>query len=126
MWNCATPSVVNGFLNSNAGCFIATAAYNNSWDPRLETLRQFRDMVLNRFSLGRALSHWYSSWSPPAARWILAHPQAQWPVKVLLFPLFELAAFTLWVNENFIMFSVIMVVFAIAFVLSYVRKHEAN
>jgi hypothetical protein len=94
---CATPSQIDGFLNRST-CFIATAAYGDEWDPRLETLRQFRDQVLDAFAPGRAFVDWYYSWSPGAAHWLMANPSYKAIVRVVLLPLVEAARMALWMR----------------------------
>ena len=102
---CATPSQIDGFLNRST-CFIATAAYGEEWDPRLETLRQFRDQVLERIAIGRAFVEWYYSWSPTAAHWLLANPSYKAIVRMALLPLVEGARVSLWLRANMWIFGI--------------------
>jgi len=51
-------------------CFIATAAYGSTTHPNVVCLREFRDKVLLRHSLGKGLVKAYYILSPPLARLI--------------------------------------------------------
>lgn len=55
------------------GCFIATAVYGSSLDPRVAVLRAFRDRCLLTNTPGRVLVRHYYRWSPPAAAFIGRH-----------------------------------------------------
>ncbi len=104
---CATPSQIDGFLNRST-CFIASAAYGEEWDPRLETLRQFRDQILDHFAAGRAFTDWYYSWSPSAAHWLIENPSYRTFVRVLLMPTVEMARVSLWIRANMWVFGVML------------------
>ncbi len=96
---CVTPSVVEGFLNRST-CFVATAAYGEEWDTRLETLRQFRDQLLLRSKPGRAFVDWYYSWSPKAAHYIWDRPSMKFAVRTLLLPIVVAAEVSLWLKGH--------------------------
>ncbi len=81
---------IEGFL-SQSKCFIATAAYRDSEAWGVHVLREFRDRILVRSTLGRAFVEAYYGWSPDAARWLIRHPEYRLPVLVLLMPLQALA-----------------------------------
>ena len=51
-------------------CFIATAAYNTPQAAEIDVLRDFRDSVLNKHAVGRAIIRTYYATSPPVANWI--------------------------------------------------------
>ena len=51
-------------------CFVATAAYGSELHPKVIELRRFRDIVLSRYALGRALISLYIRISPAIARQI--------------------------------------------------------
>ena len=51
-------------------CFIATAAYNTPQAAEIDVLRDFRDSVLDKHAVGRALIRTYYATSPPVANWI--------------------------------------------------------
>ncbi len=77
---------IQGFL-SRSNCFIATAAFGSGDEVPVEMLREFRDRVLLKFSLGEKFVDWYYSWSPWAALWLEEHPVFRFPVLFLLIPL---------------------------------------
>jgi hypothetical protein len=86
---CRIPNVqateVAGFLRDSK-CFIATAAFQSKDAAPVAMLREFRDQVLLNSSLGEAFVDWYYRWSPPAAVWLIEHPQFRYPVLLALVP----------------------------------------
>lgn len=111
--NCATPSQIDGFLNRST-CFIASVAYGDEWDSRLEILRQFRDQVLEKSGAGRAFTDWYYSWSPQAAHWVLNHPVYKQWLRMALIPVVETAGVVLWLSQHLIVFILISVFSVVA------------
>ncbi|MEO5970674.1 MAG: CFI-box-CTERM domain-containing protein [Bdellovibrionia bacterium] len=83
-------SAVQGFLNKS-NCFIATAAFGSIDAAPVTLLREFRDSILLPSALGQSFVHWYYSWSPPAAEWLLFHPVFRLPVLLFLSPLEAIA-----------------------------------
>ena len=73
--------------SSRSGCFIATAAYGSAMEPHVQTLRDFRDRTLMRFALGRWFIGFYSRTSPPLADYLVAHPWARLPIRMVLTPI---------------------------------------
>ena len=72
-------------------CFVATAAYGSALEPRVDTLRCFRDTVLERSEWGKKFAEMYYTHGKHAAHWI---QECQWLcalVRVLLLPLIGLA-----------------------------------
>jgi hypothetical protein len=57
-------------LHSGRKCFIATASFGSPFAAEVETLRQYRDVVLRRSRLGRWLIRCYETLSPPLAVWL--------------------------------------------------------
>jgi len=57
----------------SGGCFIATAAYGTSTAKQLDVLREFRDGVLLKSTLGSRLVDLYYKVSPPIADFISEH-----------------------------------------------------
>lgn len=106
--HCATPSKVDGFLDRST-CFIASAAYGDEWNPRLETLRQFRDQILGQTETGRRFINWYYSWSPKAAGWLFSHPGYQIAVRAILLPVVETARAVLWLKQNMWALGVLLI-----------------
>jgi len=73
------------------GCFIATAAYGSALHPKVNALRQLRDLYLMPNALGRAFVGAYSRLSPPLADFITRHDWVRAGVRTLLWPLVWLA-----------------------------------
>lgn len=69
------------------GCFIATAAYGGELDPRIATLRGFRERWLRGNAFGQALIGWYEDVSPPIAEWIAPRPWARAATRFALAPI---------------------------------------
>jgi hypothetical protein len=78
-------SAVQGFLGKS-NCFIATAAFGSGDSPPVLLLREFRDTVLLKFSLGQELIQFYYRWSPSAAEWLIENPVFRLPVLLFLAP----------------------------------------
>jgi hypothetical protein len=79
------PQPVLGLLEDER-CFIATAAFGNAHDEQVRTLRQFRDQVLLKFSLGEKFVHWYYQWSPSIAKFISQSPWLRKVTRAILWP----------------------------------------
>ena len=55
------------------GCFIATAAYGTSTAEQIDVLREFRDVVLLKSTVGSQFVALYYRLSPPVADFIAGH-----------------------------------------------------
>lgn len=86
----AIPENVVGLIEEG-NCFIATAAYGSPLDNRIDILRNLRDRVLKKFTLGKAFIDFYYANSKPLAIWIAHHPVAKWITQILLLPIIALS-----------------------------------
>jgi len=77
------------------GCFIATAAYGSYLDPRVASLREFRDGYLVTTSLGKVFVAHYYTWSPPIAEFIRQHESLRMIARVILTPIIFSVAYPL-------------------------------
>jgi C1A family cysteine protease len=68
------------------GCFIATAAFGSALEPRVVTLREFRDVYLMPSHSGRAFVELYYTLSPPMADVIAADEGLRTGVRAVLAP----------------------------------------
>jgi hypothetical protein len=76
----------------NDHCFIATACYGSTVGPEIDTLRAFRDRVLDRSAVGRSLVRFYYRNSTPIALYLWKNPRARAAVRVgFVGPLVKLA-----------------------------------
>ena len=76
-------------------CFIATAAYGSSLAPHVRILREFRDRILMKFTLGERIVGVYNRYSPPLAVLIEEHDSLKPIVRLILLPIIGLAWFTI-------------------------------
>ena len=72
--------------DEEGGCFIATAAFGTRDAPAVETLRSFRDHVLEKSRAGEAVVCAYYRLSPPLARVLRKSPLLRRVVRILLGP----------------------------------------
>lgn len=79
------PNKVTGLLDDER-CFIATAAYGSPMDLRVQILRDFRDRILLKSSLGRDFVDWYYRHSPSWAAWIAQSEFRKALVRAVLWP----------------------------------------
>ncbi|MFH1645536.1 MAG: CFI-box-CTERM domain-containing protein, partial [Candidatus Omnitrophota bacterium] len=94
----ATPAGVSSASEAGGGgsasyCFIATAAYGTPMAGDVMVLRSFRDKVLLKSELGKALVRFYYKHSPEAASIIREKPVLRRITRALLKPLVEFAKF---------------------------------
>jgi len=88
---------LEGRITQVAGaCFVATAAYGSSLEPRVDTLRSFRDELLEKTGWGRSFVKFYYTHGQGPAAWIEERAWARALVRVLLLPLVGVAKFLLW------------------------------
>jgi len=83
-----TPPVTSSGSSSGGGggCFIATAAFGSALEPRVVTLREFRDVYLMPSHSGRAFVELYYTLSPPMADVIAADEGLRTGARAVLAP----------------------------------------
>ena len=77
---------IDSNCNGRDNCFIATAAFGDPLDQRINILRRFRDTVLLKSDIGRYLVAFYYKMSPPIAAYIHQHKPLQVMTRVCLIP----------------------------------------
>jgi len=97
------------------GCFIATAAYGSYLDPHVMVLRNFRDNVLLKNSVGRVFVNAYYQASPPLAAFIAKHNTLRALTRLALTPVILLikyppAALTLMLILGICLFRVLQII----------------
>ena len=79
-------NVTKVYVLPKGACFIATAAYGSPIAREIVTLSQFRDQVLQRSKLGRAIVWFYYAVSPTMASWIEAKRPIRSAIRSCLIP----------------------------------------
>ncbi len=83
-----TPDQVLGMLTKDFNCFIATAAYGSSLEPKLQVFRDFRYKILLRHAWGKRFVFSYYKYGPYAARYIVDSPILRAVARGALWPLY--------------------------------------
>jgi hypothetical protein len=82
----APSSTASSGGGGGGGCFIATAAFGSALEPRVVTLREFRDVYLLPSHSGRAFVELYYAFSPPMADVIAADEGLRIGARAVLAP----------------------------------------
>ena len=72
-------------------CFVATAAYGSPLEEKVDLLRDFRDRILMKSSLGRAFVDFYYTHGPALAHTVAQSEWLKATVRVMLLPLVGVA-----------------------------------
>jgi hypothetical protein len=91
----ATPDQVLGLLSKDVNCFVATAAYGSSLEPKLKVFREFRHKILLRSEWGRKFVSSYYHYGPIAARFISDKPALRFLTRGVLWPAYGMTWITL-------------------------------
>lgn len=89
-----TPEEVYGIFEESK-CFIATAAFGSPLEPKINSLRNFRDQILSKHNWGREFTKWYYMTSPEYAVKLLDSPKLQKSIQVLLWPVWAFSELSL-------------------------------
>ncbi len=114
----ATPGTVIGLLPEDFNCFIATAAYNSGFAPKLKELRNFRNRFLLTHEWGRAFTKAYYKYGPLGAKYISERPFLKKITRVALQPIWAFA----WMSLHYgFLGSVLWLISVVALVIFGVR-----
>lgn len=91
----ATPDQVLGLLTEDFNCFIASAAYGTSIEPKLDVFRKFRFKILLQREWGREFVGKYYQYGPYAARYIHDKPFLRGIARAGLYPLYGFSLLSL-------------------------------
>ena len=120
-----TPQKVYGVFEESR-CFIATAAYGNPLEQHLVLLREFRDEVLRKYQWGQKFIHYYYSYSPEAALWLLDKEVIKPIVRMILWPLYFFAKLSLKYGIFFSLVLSIVFIGSILRLLFYFRQRMSS
>jgi len=110
---------IQGFLRES-NCFIATASFRDGRAPGVKLLRNFRDQVLANFELGRDFIHWYYTYGPIAADWLLENPIYRIVFLMALIPLQTFA----WISLHPLFLSIPLLGFLLIAALLLRERRE--
>jgi hypothetical protein len=104
------------------GCFIATAAFGSSMADDVVILKEFRDNILLKNSVGRSFVRFYYELSPRLADYIEGHKSLKTAVRIGLIPLVGISYSTLHFGP-IITLTMLVVLLAIPILLvSFYRR----
>ncbi|MFQ5900080.1 MAG: CFI-box-CTERM domain-containing protein, partial [Thermodesulfobacteriota bacterium] len=113
-----------GVDGKGSGCFIATAAYGSYLEPKVKTLRDFRDNHLLTNPLGRAFVAFYYKTSPPVASFIRKHEILRAITRWILTPLVYIVEYPM--AFLLILFSLIPVIIMVCYSESCSRRQARD
>jgi len=100
--------IQDAITSGGGGCFIATAAYGSYMHSQVYKLRMFRDTVLIKTSVGRALVSIYYDYSPAVATVISEHEFLRLVTRIVLTPIVYMVAYPLVMTLLFIALGLIL------------------
>ncbi|NVM20461.1 MAG: hypothetical protein HWN68_01600 [Desulfobacterales bacterium] len=105
------------------GCFIATAAYGSNMADDIVTLKEFRDNILLKNSVGRRFVRSYYEVSPPFADYIKGHESLKAAVRFGFIPLVAISYSTVRFGPVITLsMVVVLLVIPVCLVSLYRRK----
>lgn len=121
-----SPNEVVGLLKDDLNCFIATAAYGSTLEPKLDEFRKFRRLFLLRSSWGKAFVKWYYQYGQLGARWLESHDWAKPVARALLWPVYQ---WTVWTNRFGLLwgfFPLLLLPLLMFTLMLWLRKKSCN
>lgn len=111
-----------GSGSNGGGCFIATAAFGSSLEPKVIVLKEFRDKYLMVSGWGREFVYFYYRNSPSIADIIANNESLKFVVRTCLYPLvgFSYLMLNSSLERRFFVFG-ISTLFVIGIGLFFVR-----
>jgi len=101
-----------GMTSGGFSCFVATVAYGNGDYPSVKVLRQFRDLVLMKFSAGRAFVAWYYRVGPGLADSFKSSDISKMFVRIALLPFVGTAFLILYFPAGIPLFLLMALILA--------------
>ncbi len=101
-----------GMTSGGFSCFVATVAYGNGDYPSVKVLRQFRDLVLMKFSAGRAFVAWYYRVGPGLADSFKSSDISKMLVRIALLPFVGTAFLILYFPAGIPLFLLMALILA--------------
>lgn len=101
-----------GMTSGGFSCFVATVAYGNGDYPSVKVLRQFRDLVLMKFSAGRAFVAWYYRAGPGIADSFKSSDISKMLVRIALLPFVGTAFLILYFPAGIPLFLLMALILA--------------
>jgi parallel beta-helix repeat protein len=116
--------------SSSGGCFVATAAYGSGMADDVVALRELRDNILLKNSVGKSFVRFYYAVCPPLADCIEEHESLKTAVRISLMPLVAISYSILHFGPviTFTVFIVFLVVplFLVLFYRGQARNYKVN
>jgi hypothetical protein len=117
------PSSSSSGSGGSGGCFIATAAFGSYAEPHVEVLRDFRDRILLKDSLGRAFVSLYYKLSPPIADCIARHETLKILVRWSLLPIVGISWIALKIGALFVLgLMVLIIMLTVKFIVTNYKR----
>ncbi|MBF0300687.1 MAG: hypothetical protein HQK51_18380 [Oligoflexia bacterium] len=84
---CLADSTEEKGIMASSPCFVATAAYGSYLDPHVQTLREFRNLILKKTHLGQMFIVFYENNSPTLAHLIQNNLLLKTITRIILTPI---------------------------------------
>ena len=111
-----------GSGGGGGGCFIATAAYGSGMADDVVVLKEFRDNILLKNSVGRGFVRFYYEVSPPLADYIKEHESLKTAVRIGLMPLVAISYYALHFGPIITLTMLVVLIAIPIFLVSFYRR----